>query len=292
MQSMTGFGQAATESSSRRIQATLRALNHRYLDLVVRLPEECRNCEAVLQRLISERTERGRVELSVELTPVAGNAARVELQPDVATSLVAAGEELVRRGVAAGEVRVTDLLALPGVVEVGSGRQPWASEDDERLHEAVTAALDQLVTARREEGVRLESVVVEKLDALGSLVGELERLRPAAQAALVDGLRARLGELLDGERLDSERLEQEAVLLVERANVAEELERLAVHLDHARTIVGQTGAVGKRLDFLVQEIFRELNTLSAKCRSSEMTRFCIDAKVLCEELREQLRNVE
>ena len=292
MQSMTGFGQASAESTARRIQVTLRAVNHRFLDLVMRLPEECRGDEAALQRLLGRRLARGRVELAVDLSPISGDAVRVELRAGVVASLAAAARDLSQQGVAAGDVRVADLLALPGVVEISSSTTPWSAQDGEGLHEAVDLALDQLVAARTEEGARLETVVLEKLGALESLVADLEALRPGAQRALLEGLRARLAELVDSDRLDRERLEQEALLLVERSNVAEELERLVVHLGHARTVLGSAGPVGKRLDFLVQEVFRELNTLSAKCRSTEMTRLCVDSKVLCEELREQLRNVE
>ena len=113
-------------------------------------------------------------------------------------------------------------------------------------------------------------------------------LGPEATAALA----TRLAELAGDAGLDPNRLEQEAALLIDRSNVSEELERLRVHLEHLRKVLGEPGAMGKRADFLIQEIFRELNTLSTKCRSSEMTRLCVDGKVLCEEIREQLRNVE
>ncbi len=292
MQSMTGFGQAMAESSSRRIQVTLRAVNHRFLDLVVRLPEECREREVGLQRLLGERLERGRVELTVELSPLEGRSAPVEVRREAAEALAAAAHRLSRDGVASGELAVADLMALPGVLEVGASAGPWAEEDSERLEEAVRRALDLLVDARREEGVRLAEVVRQKLELTRALVRDLERLRPEVQEKLRENLRLRLTELL-GDRLpEPDRLEEEATLLVEKSNVAEELERLDVHLLRASEIADQSGAVGKRLDFLVQEIFRELNTLSAKCRSSEMTGICVSAKVLCEELREQLRNVE
>ena len=292
MHSMTGFGQATAESSSRRIQVSLRAVNHRFLDLVVRLPEECRELEVDLQRRIGERLARGRVELTVDLSPLAGTTAPVEVRPEVARALADAARELSREGVATGELPVAALLALPGVLEVSASAGPWAEEDAERLEEAVDRALDQLVRARREEGERLAVVVRQKLDDTQALARELDRLRPAAQEALLEALQERLTELLADGLPEPERLAQEAALLVEKSNIAEELERLDVHLAHAGEILERPGAIGKRLDFLVQEMFRELNTLSAKCRNSEMTGLCVDAKVLCEELREQLRNVE
>jgi uncharacterized protein (TIGR00255 family) len=150
-----------------------------------------------------------------------------------------------------------------------------------------------MLEARRSEGDRLAAIVSGKLDELEALATRLEALRPAVQEALARALHERLGAALAGsEGIEPERMVQEVALLADRSNVAEELERLTVHLSHLREIAAQGGPIGKRLDFLVQEVFRELNTMSAKCRSSEMTRACVDAKVLCEELREQLRNVE
>ncbi len=148
------------------------------------------------------------------------------------------------------------------------------------------------MAARRAEGTRLADVLTEKFDALGVLVARIQELRPVVQTALTGAQQERLDALLDGRDIDPQRLAIEAAVLLDKSNVSEEIERLEIHLDHLRDISREQGAVGKRLDFLVQEVFRELNTLAAKCRSSKMTQACVDAKVLCEEVREQLRNVE
>jgi uncharacterized protein (TIGR00255 family) len=293
MLSMTGFGQAGTEQGSWSLQATVRAVNHRFLDPVLRLPEVCRGDEAEVRRLVGERLARGRIEVTVEAVPLDDSPARVALRSDVAISLARSAGTLARDAGVGGELALSDLLALPGVVEVRSSEAAWDEAASRALLGVVDGALEQLLGARGEEGERLHGIVVQKLDEIGGLVAELERLRPQVQATLAETLRERLAAaLVESAPLDVDRLAQEVALLADRSNVSEELERLAVHLAHLRGIAGESGPVGKRLDFLVQEVFRELNTASAKCRSSDMTRLCVDAKVLCEELREQLRNVE
>jgi uncharacterized protein (TIGR00255 family) len=292
MNSMTGYGQASAEDAGWRIVVTLRGVNHRYLDVSLRLPEAARGCEADLQRQLGSRMERGRIELGAEIGTPLEPASQIEVDTAAAGALARAADELVATGVASGGLSAADLMNMPEVVRFGGSAVGWGPEAEAVLTEATAAALEQLLEARRQEGARLEAVVVEKIDDLGALVGRLEALRPEVQSALEESFRQRIGELLGDHEVDSERLAQETALLIDRSNVSEELERLRVHLEHFREVAARQGAVGKRLDFLVQEIFRELNTLSAKCRNVEMTRLAVDAKVLCEEMREQLRNVE
>jgi len=154
------------------------------------------------------------------------------------------------------------------------------------------AALAQLVGAREQEGAQLRRVLAERLSDLGAAAARLRARAPLVRQEIHDGLRRRLRELLDGAGVDEVRLAQEAALLVDRSDVAEELDRLDGHLSHFATLLEGDGALGKRLDFLSQEILRELNTLGSKCRDGEMARMVLDAKVTCEQLREQVQNVE
>jgi uncharacterized protein (TIGR00255 family) len=292
MLSMTGYGQAQAESDDFRVEVTLRSVNHRFLDLVIRLPEICRQSETSVQRVLSSRLSRGRVEMSAEAVSLHSLEPEVRVSEQAAAALSTAVARLAEQGIVAGELRPADLLRVPGVLDVRSRQDGWTSEDEDLLLQAVDVALSQLLESRREEGGRLALVVGEKLVALDGYVARLVELRPAVQEALEVAWRSRLEDaLVDGE-VDSERVSLELALLIDKTNISEELERLLVHLAHFREILEQESPVGKRLDFLVQEIFRELNTLSSKCRDTQMTRVCVDSKVLCEELREQLRNVE
>lgn len=293
MRSMTGFGSAVGENGSHRVAVTLRGVNHRYLDVVVRLPDVCRGSEAALKRLLGESLSRGRLELAVEVERTAAGAARLDLGTEVARAVVMAVDELRAAGLVEGDLSPGELLQVPGVVDVGAAADEWTEADEALLHQVVSEALAELAEARRAEGARLARVVADKLEQIEAGVAELEALRPEAQQALAESFESRLEELLEDGELEPRRLEQEVAVLIDRSNVSEELERLRAHVEHFAEILEQAdGAVGKRLDFVVQEIFRELNTLSAKCRSAAMTRLVVEAKVVCEELREQLRNVE
>jgi uncharacterized protein (TIGR00255 family) len=293
MDSMTGYGQGFAESEELRVVVTLRGVNHRFLDLSTRLTDLARGSELAVQRRLKESVTRGRVELTADITAIRESSPEVSVDAGVAAALAGAASRLVEADLAGGELSVSDLVQMPEVVRMNVSAPEWGAAGETVLLDALSAALEQFLASRREEGSRLASVVEQKIDILAELVSRLEALRPEVQAAVSRALRERIAELTGDHELDVGRLEQEVALLIDRSNVSEELERLTIHLEHVREVMAETAAaVGKRLDFLVQEIFRELNTLAAKCRSTEMTRITVDAKVLCEEIREQLRNVE
>ncbi len=293
MRSMTGFGQGAAENERFRVTVTLRGVNHRYLDLVLRLREEYRGAEPALRALLTGALDRGRVEAVVEVEPLGSQQVEVVVDEDLAEALHELQRSLVERGLTHGGLTFTDLLRLPEVVKLQPREAQWTADDQETLLRAARAALAQLLTARETEGAKLREAFLPRLEGLAELVGKLAARRGEVASETLATLRARLGELLDGESgLSEDRLAQEAAILVDRSDVAEELDRLASHLEHFHTVMDGEGSVGKRLDFLTQEIFRELNTLGAKCRESEMTRGVLDGKVLCEQIREQVQNVE
>lgn len=292
MLSMTGFGQATGEMGGHRVSVVLRSVNHRYLDLSLRLPDLCLRSEAALQRLLGEHLTRGRVEVTVEIEAIEAGEPRLQLRTEVARAVVEAVDDLRSQGLVEGEVTAGDLLQMPGFVDIRVPEEVWTDEDEAFLLDVAGEALEEMAEARRVEGRHLAEVIRQKVERFAERVDELEALRPQAQHALTEAFRARLDELLHDCEIDAARLEQEVAVLIDRSNVSEELERLMAHLKHFRQIVERSGAVGKQLDFVVQEIFRELNTLSAKCRSAAMTKRAVEAKVLCQELREQLRNVE
>ncbi len=291
MRSMTGFGQASGESERFRMTVTLRGVNHRFLDLSLRLRDELRRQEPALRELIAGRLWRGRVEVSVEVAAFASRQVEVSIDRDVAPNLKALADELRDAGVISGELAFGDLLRLPEVVRLEIRDPDWTANDRHLLLELTTAALDQLIAARELEGEKLVAALEQRLDGLGRLAAELTQRWRKLPGELAASLRRRVSELVD-QGPDPDRLAQEVAYLVDRSDVSEELDRLRSHCDHFRSIMSQDGSAGKRLDFLTQEILRELNTIGAKCRDSEMTRRVLDAKGLCEQLREQVQNVE
>ena len=228
----------------------------------------------------------------MEIRPLQQSTARVVVQTEVVRALGAAARQLAEEGLVAGDLSIADLLRVPEAILVEVAPDQIGRDDEELVLRTAAEALAQLMAAREHEGAQLQRVLGERLAELREAAASLRARSPAVRAELHGNLKRRVAELLGGAVLDEARLAQEAALLVDRSDVVEELDRLEGHLDHFAQLLGAAGALGKRLDFLSQEILRELNTLGAKCRDGAMTRLVLDAKVLCEQLREQVQNVE
>lgn len=292
MRSMTGFGQARGENARHALSVTLRSVNHRYLELRLHLADEQQASEAELRQLLTAELERGRVEVGVEIRPTGPRRARVRVEREVVMAAHSALEELLEGGLIAERLTAGDLLRVPEALVVEPLPERWDDDDRRLLRQVAARALAELVAARRTEGEAIQAVLAERLAELAAVAQRLAELRLGVREEIAAALAARVEELLDGRTLDEARLAQEVALLAERSDVAEELDRLSSHVEHFRELLERTGAVGKRLDFLAQELFRELNTLGAKARDAAMTRAVLDGKELVEQLREQVQNVE
>ncbi|MBW8270888.1 YicC family protein [Caldovatus sp. SYSU G05006] len=296
---MTGFARAeGALPDGTSFLWEVRSVNGRGLELRLRLPAGLDALEPALRELAAGRLRRGNVSATLTLRREERAAGAPRLIPDPAAleQALALALDLARRIPGAPPPRAEALLALPGVL-----RAEAPAEEDEAAREARHAALldgfaralDGLVAARRAEGARLAAI-------LGALLDEIAALREAA-AALAAGqpeaqqarLRAQLAALLEGERrVPEDRLAAEVALLATRADVREELDRLGAHIEEARALLGAGEAVGRRLEFLVQEFVREANTLCAKSATTALTRTGLDLKAVIERLREQAANVE
>lgn len=292
MRSMTGYGEASGENARYGITVSLRAVNHRFLDVQLRIGDELRSSEAALRDLLGKEISRGRVEARVEVRPVAERKAEVQVNMGVVRAAHATIHQLVEAGLVERGLSAGDLLRLPEAFRVDVGSEAWEPEDHELLLRVAGEAVTQLVAGREREGANLVAILEERLNGLDEVVARLDALRGNVREELAAALRKRLAELLGGQPLDEARVAQEVALLVDRSDVSEEIDRLRSHVGHFRSVTREPGATGKRLDFLTQEVFRELNTLGAKCRNAEMTRAVLDAKVLSEQMREQVQNVE
>lgn len=292
MRSMTGYGEASGENARHGITVSLRAVNHRFLDLQLRIGEELRGSEAALRDAIGKEVTRGRVEARVEVRPVGERKATVQVNMGVIREAHAAVHQLVEDGLIDRGLSAGDLIRLPEAFRVDLAGEERTEEDEELLLSVARTAVAQLVAGREKEGASLAAIMEEKLRALEETVGRLDVLRGPVREEIAASLRRRLAELLGNQVLDEARIAQEVALLVDRSDVSEEIDRLRSHVEHFRAVTREPGASGKRLDFLTQEVFRELNTLGAKCRNAEMTRAVLDSKVLCEQIREQVQNVE
>ena len=292
MRSMTGFGQAAGENEGLRVNVSLRGVNHRFLDLSLRPRDDWRAFESDVRDVLAARLHRGRVEVGVEIEYLAARPVDLRFDEAAVEALAAGYRRLSEHEWIAGGLSFGDLLRLPDVLRLESRDPEWPDADRELLLSVVSDALEQLLAARRLEGDSLKQALEQRLDGLETITAALRTRAAEMPAEIAATLETRIRELTDSPDLDPNRLAQEVALLVDRSDVSEEIDRLGAHLEHYRTILEQTGSLGKRLDFLTQEVFRELNTIGTKCRDTKMTRQVLDGKVLCEQLREQIQNVE
>ena len=292
MRSMTGYGQANGGDDRHRVSVTLRSVNGKFLDFNFRTREEHRSLEPRLRSRLEQSVERGRVDATVEIAYRGDRPAEVEVQMEVVRALHAASHEMAEKGLIATELRLADLLALPEVVTVRVEPDLLAESDEALVVEVFGRAVEQLVAAREMEGRQLQAALGERIDELAGHVEAIASRVSDVADRIRASLEERLSALLGDAQLDPTRLAQEVALLVDRSDVTEELDRLQAHLAHFREILVAAGPIGKRLDFLSQEILRELNTIGAKARDADTTRHVVDAKVVCEQVREQVQNVE
>ena len=289
--SMTGYAVAATQLAAGGLQLELRAVNHRYLDLSIRLPDELRALETALREQLNAGLKRGKIECRVALTRIAPDAESLAVNVPLVHQLGALGH-LVRQHVPdCTPLGVADILRWPGVVV-----EPAVSFDD--LAAAITqlaqSALTEFNASRRREGDKLKAVLEACCARMEELVAAVAPRLPEIQAAYQEKLAQKLREA--GLSLDDERLRQEFALFATKIDVAEELSRLQTHVSEVRRVLAtgseRGGSAGKRLDFLMQELNREANTLGAKSVDAGLSQTALELKVLIEQMREQVQNIE
>lgn len=285
--SMTGFAAHSLNLEHASVSIDLRSVNQRYLELHFRLADEFRALEPRLREAIQQRLARGKVECRVSLTALASTSQDNGLNPAILERLAHWQTEVVQRLPGSAPLSVNEILRWPGAV-------PAAALSQEALDEAtlagVQATLDELVDSRRREGAKLRQHILDRLAAAEAQVAGLQPLLPTLIAAQREKLAERLHEAL-GET-GYERLAQEVALAAQKADIDEELSRLTTHFAEVRRVLDQSGAVGKRLDFLMQELHREANTLGSKSVAVETSRVSLELKVLIEQMREQVQNIE
>lgn len=285
--SMTGFARREIQRDWGTLSWEIRSVNHRYLELAWRLPEELRPLEPVFRKSVGNQLSRGKVDLGLRLRWSDAAQPPIKLNTTVLSQLSGALGELSERLPAIGPADPLDVLRWPRVMEdTEKDLGPVEAAALELLEEAV----GELRAMRGREGQRLAQMLLERCEAIEKLVAQARERLPEIRAALRERTLDKLAQL-DVET-DSDRVEQELVLLAQKMDVEEELDRLDAHLEEVRRVLQTDEAVGRRLDFLMQEFNREANTLASKSQSNESTRIAVELKVLIEQMREQVQNIE
>ena len=285
--SMTGFARCERAGTFGSLVCEIRSVNHRFLDASLRLPESCRALEPELRQLLARDLRRGKVDCTVQQRSPDASAAGLAIDKATLDRLLVQVRELAAAVPGQAQVNVIDLLRFPGVMRESA---PDIDALYEALRSVVAQALRELVEARAREGERLAGLIAQRCETLGTMVAAVRKRLPEVQARV----RARFTERLQesGVTVDQERFEQEVLLLLQRFDVAEELDRLDGHTVEVRHTLSGKDAAGRRLDFLMQEFNREANTLSSKSQDLETTRTAVEMKVLIEQMREQVQNIE
>jgi uncharacterized protein (TIGR00255 family) len=298
--SMTGFAQARVERDGSAVRINLRSVNHRFLDLHLRMPDGFEVFESRIRQAVRNRLRRGHVDVNVYYE--AGGTGAIEVNHEVVESYLRAVARLRQEFDVKAEPDLVGLFRLPGVVAApGAANDLRSEEEQEKLGEQVEACLEQalnkLEVMRRSEGQTLTVEMQGLLGQIASRTAEIEIFAERVRPLIARRLEERLGELLKGVQIDPLRLAQEAAILAERGDVSEELARLRSHVEQFRKLLAGAGEAGKKLDFLLQEMQREANTLLSKTPGVEseglaITGLALEVKSDIEKLREQAQNVE
>jgi len=283
--SMTASAQASTITEFGELSCELRSVNHRYLEIAPRMPEELRVHEIVLRELISGKLARSRVDVFIRLKE--SDNGELELNKDVAAQLQSLLSQMKQAVPDMQDIRAIDVLRWPGVLQA---KEIDPKKTQSELVSVVTTALDGLVKARAKEGQKMAELITQRLDGINDVITSVQAFLPE----ISEQYRARLDEKLVDikDQLESSRLEQEMVIFLQKTDVAEELDRLNVHIEEVASVLAKPEPAGRRLDFLMQELNREANTLGSKSQDQRLTKASVDLKVLIEQIREQVQNIE
>lgn len=285
--SMTAFARNEYRGDLGEISWEIRSVNHRYLEVFLRLPEELRVLETPVRERVTARLGRGKLDLVLKFKP--GEMAEAGLRVDrrMVEQLIKADMEVASMLNVDSYLKPVELLRWPGVLQ--EEEQDFTPVKQQAL-ELLDGTLESLVESRQREGTRLAEMVLQRCRAMQEQVQKVRVLMPEVLQGVKVRIQERLNEVM--ESLDETRLEQEMALLAQRLDVDEEMDRLEAHLEEVERVLQSDEPVGRRLDFLMQELNREANTLSSKSNSVDMTRQAVEMKVLIEQMREQIQNIE
>ncbi|MEZ5536389.1 MAG: YicC/YloC family endoribonuclease [Thiolinea sp.] len=287
IRSMTAFAHCESSSPQGKLGWEIRTVNHRYLDVSIRLPEEFRAQENAFRQLIQSKLQRGKLEASLRYTAGVGENTSVVINEPLARALIIACRQIEAITDQPDPLKAVDILRWPGVTQ---DTPPDLESLAEQATELLEQALQDLLDTREREGKRLAEFIYQRCDQIAEITVRIRKRRPE----IIRGIREKINQRIEDLDItpDNNRLEQELVMLAQRLDVDEELDRLMAHLDEITSVLERDEPIGRRLDFLMQELNREANTLASKSNDAETTQAAVDLKVLIEQMREQIQNIE
>ncbi|KUG03792.1 protein yicc [hydrocarbon metagenome] len=291
VRSMTGFGRSQIDEGGYQISCEIRGVNHRFFDPHIRMPRRYSVLEEKIKEEIKKHIQRGRIEVNINVDKTDDSRRTLKVDKGLALAYYNYLKELAENLNISKEIRVIDVFRLPEVFNLQDEQEDlellW-----EILQKAVQTAVTGVLDMREKEGQNLVQDILARNNLISSYARELEERAPAVEVEYRNKMQSRILELLDQEMLDENRLLQEVAIFADKTSITEEIVRLQSHVQHLRDLLAINDAVGRKCDFLVQEMFREINTISSKSSDLKMSQIVVDVKAEVEKIREQLQNIE
>ena len=285
IKSMTGYGRAKLSKDDREYQIEIKSVNHKYLDISVRIPKQLSYLEETIKKEIAKKVKRGKIDVFVTFENNSLEGKEIKINTELAKAYIDELKKLAEKENILSDIQVTEISKYPDVLNIQS------SQDDEKITEEVLAT-DNLVQMRETEGNKISEDLLKRLNIINKKVEEIAKLSTGLIEEYVVKLEERINEILKNQEIDKTRLAQEVVIYADKCSIEEEVTRLNSHISQFKNLLNSNEAIGKKLDFIIQEMNRETNTIGSKANNLEITNGVIDIKTEIENIREQVQNIE
>ena len=285
--SMTAYGRTEDKKNDNSIACEIRTINHRYLEISIRMPEELRSLEQKIRENISQKLKRGKIDCNIRIDKNTSKNDPLLINQDVLKKVIDAAENTSINLSNPSALSALDLIQWPGVLEKDS-LEP--TKINKSILKLLGQTLDVVIDTRKREGEKIKKMLVQRCSKIKKIVSNTQKKMPMIQKKLREKLKQRAKELVN--ELDNDRLEQELLFISQKMDIAEEIDRLLAHTEEVERVLDQSGPIGRRLDFLMQELNRESNTLGSKSNHLHTSNASVELKVLIEQMREQIQNIE
>ncbi|MFB3894823.1 MAG: YicC/YloC family endoribonuclease [bacterium] len=296
IRSMTGYGRATGHVNSWDIKVELKSINHKGLEISVRSPKELAEFESTIYTFITKQIQRGRIDVYINLTLIATTTTpNVVIDTELAKYYVNSLQQLARELHISESLSISEVIVLPGVVRMSNVQEQVEESEKivwEQIEPVITNAIAELTISREREGDSLAEDIYSRVTRVELNVGTIKKLAPEVVTGYRQRLQSKLDNLIPDQEFDPTRIAQEVALLAERSDITEELVRIESHLDQFRNTMESDGAIGRRLDFILQELFREISTTGAKASHAGIAELVVDIKTELDKIKQQIQNIE
>ena len=288
--SMTGYGKSTLSINSREYQVEIKTVNHKYLDTSIRMPRCLSSLEEDVRKEIASNLKRGKVEVSINFENHGKNINNIVINTELAKDYIRSLKKLADEEGLEANIEVTEITKLPDVLTIKEDLDN--DEIKKELLQVVQDAANQLIEMRKKEGQKISVAILEKIDKINSKILDISSLSIGLIDEYIVKLEKRIKELLKTDDIDKSRLMQEVVIFADKCSVEEEVTRLKSHIEQLKELINSDGATGKKMDFLIQEMNREINTIGSKANNLDITNNVVEVKTIIEDIREQIQNIE